>query len=77
MKKVTAVAHSNIAVVKYWGKRNQELNLPAVGSIAMIMKALSTRTTIEFKPNLKQEILYLNHTVSRDARSNAQAVFWM
>lgn len=44
-----AVAHSNIALVKYWGKRtgvSAELNLPAVGSISLTLDALRTETTL-------------------------------
>src|SRR5690349_8357801 len=48
---VTAVAHSNIALVKYWGKRlntDPALNLPDVGSISITLGGLSTRTTVSF-----------------------------
>jgi diphosphomevalonate decarboxylase len=50
MKTVRATAHSNIALVKYWGKRADapaELNLPAVGSLSMTLDALWTETFIE------------------------------
>ena len=30
----TAVAGTNIALVKYWGKRDARLNLPAAGSLS-------------------------------------------
>jgi len=46
MKKTTAVAHSNIALIKYWGKSNQHLNIPAVDSISITLKELKTKTTI-------------------------------
>jgi diphosphomevalonate decarboxylase len=50
MKTARAIAHSNIALVKYWGKRpdvDPELNLPAVGSLSMTLEALWTQTRIE------------------------------
>jgi diphosphomevalonate decarboxylase len=50
MKTARAIAHSNIALVKYWGKRTDvdpELNLPAVGSLSMTLEALWTQTQIE------------------------------
>ncbi|MCA9712417.1 MAG: diphosphomevalonate decarboxylase, partial [Myxococcales bacterium] len=50
MKPVVATACSNIALVKYWGKRADapaELNLPAVGSLSMTLDALRTETTLE------------------------------
>ena len=49
MKTATATAHSNIALVKYWGKRpgvDPGLNLPAVGSLSMTLDALWTRTEV-------------------------------
>lgn len=41
----TAIAHSNIALVKYWGKRDQRLNLPAAGSLSLALGDLTTQTT--------------------------------
>lgn len=49
MKSATAIAHTNIALVKYWGKRpdqGQDLNLPAVGSLSMTLDAYRTVTVI-------------------------------
>ena len=49
MKSATATAHTNIALVKYWGKRADaapELNLPAVGSLSMTVDGLRTVTRI-------------------------------
>jgi diphosphomevalonate decarboxylase len=44
----TAIAHPNIALVKYWGKRDEERNVPAVGSISITLDTLSTETTVAF-----------------------------
>ena len=43
---VTARAGVNIALVKYWGKRDPQENLPAVGSISMTLRDLFTQTSI-------------------------------
>lgn len=59
MKK-TALAHANIALVKYWGKRDATLNLPAVGSISMTLEALATRTSVDFRSDLPGDVLFLN-----------------
>jgi diphosphomevalonate decarboxylase len=48
MSRATAVAPSNIALVKYWGKRDAALNLPATGSLSMTLSGLTTRTTVTF-----------------------------
>ncbi len=45
--RVTARAHPNIALVKYWGKRDSELNLPAVGSISITLGDLWTDMRLE------------------------------
>jgi len=47
-KAVTAVAGTNIALVKYWGKRDAALNLPAAGSLSLTLDRLGTRTTVAF-----------------------------
>jgi diphosphomevalonate decarboxylase len=46
---VTAVAGTNIALVKYWGKRDAALNLPATGSLSLTLDRLGTRTTVTFE----------------------------
>jgi diphosphomevalonate decarboxylase len=43
----SARACANIALVKYWGKRDRALNLPARGSLSLTLAALTTRTTVE------------------------------
>lgn len=42
----TAIAHPNIALVKYWGKRNRVLNLPAVPSLSVTLAPFETRTRV-------------------------------
>lgn len=43
-----AVARTNIALVKYWGKRDDTLNLPATGSLSLTLEGLETRTEVVF-----------------------------
>lgn len=45
---IKAIAHPNIALAKYWGKRNEELNLPAVGSVSITLDNLKTETSVRF-----------------------------
>lgn len=58
--KAGAIAHSNIALIKYWGKRNSHNNLPAVGSISLTLKELFTQTQVCFNEAIAQDILFLN-----------------
>lgn len=59
--KARASAHANIALVKYWGKRDRRLNIPAVGSISVTLKDLFTHTEVEFHSGLKADTLVLDH----------------
>lgn len=44
----TARAHANIALVKYWGKRQETLHLPTNGSLSLTLDGLYTTTTVAF-----------------------------
>jgi len=46
-----AVAHANVALVKYWGKRDERLNLPAVGSISLTLDGLRASATVGPRPD--------------------------
>ncbi len=48
MEKATAVAHPNIALVKYWGKRDERLILPHQSSLSATLGPLAVTTTVEF-----------------------------
>jgi diphosphomevalonate decarboxylase len=45
--KATAVAHPNIALVKYWGKRDDALVLPHQSSFSVTLGPLSVTATVE------------------------------
>ncbi|MCA1827758.1 MAG: diphosphomevalonate decarboxylase [Myxococcales bacterium] len=45
--KATAVAHANIALVKYWGKRDDALHLPQAASLAVALDRLRTETSVD------------------------------
>lgn len=57
--KASAIAPSNIAFIKYWGKKDQVLKLPENGSISMCLSDLLTTTTVEYdKKYTSDEITY-------------------
>lgn len=58
--RATATAQPNIALIKYWGKRDLERNLPAVGSISITLANLSTEMTVEFDASLNVDKLEVN-----------------
>jgi len=45
--KATAQAHANIALVKYWGKRDDARLLPQAPSLSVALDKLVTTTTVE------------------------------
>lgn len=58
--KATAIAPSNIAFTKYWGKKREELRLPENGSISMCLSNLLTTTTVEFSPTYSKDEITIN-----------------
>ncbi len=56
----TAIAQPNIALIKYWGKRDVALNLPAVGSISITLRELHTRMQVTFDDALETDTLTVN-----------------
>ncbi|MCT9820234.1 diphosphomevalonate decarboxylase [Microbacterium sp. W1N] len=60
MSVATAVAHPNIALVKYWGKADAALNLPATGSLSMTLDVYPTTTTVRVDPDATADTLRLN-----------------
>lgn len=58
MKKFRAKAHSNIALIKYWGKENEELIIPNNNSLSLTLDSLYTETEVSFTKDC--DIFYLN-----------------
>ncbi|MAV25966.1 MAG: diphosphomevalonate decarboxylase [Gammaproteobacteria bacterium] len=54
---VRVQTNANVALVKYWGKADEEANLPATGSLSISLAALTTTTLItRAKPGLRDQI---------------------
>lgn len=69
----TALAHPNIALVKYWGKQDAPGNRPAVPSLSMTLDSLWTRTRIRFDPALSADTLSINGVDSEPATARTRA----
>lgn len=61
--KATAKANTNIALIKYWGKRDEKLALPMNSSISITLDKFYTVTTVEFLEELKEDSLVFNGEV--------------
>lgn len=60
MKQATATATPNLALVKYWGKRDSNLILPAAGSLSLTLDIFPTTTTVEVREDLRADDFSLN-----------------
>jgi diphosphomevalonate decarboxylase len=59
---VNIFSPANIALCKYWGKRNQELNLPVTGSLSVSLGEKGTTTTLRISQT-HQDKISLNGTI--------------
>ena len=55
-----ARARANFALIKYWGKAQDVLNVPAVGSISITLEALWSDTEVEFGGGLSADDFVLD-----------------
>jgi diphosphomevalonate decarboxylase len=60
MKTVMAKANANVALAKYWGKRDELLNLPYTGSISIALAGLESRASVAFVPASPADRVSLN-----------------
>lgn len=56
----TAVAHPNIALIKYWGKRDERLFLPRTPSLSLTLDIFPTTTRVELAPGAGQDEVTFN-----------------
>jgi diphosphomevalonate decarboxylase len=66
----TAEAHPNIALVKYWGKREGPDNIPATPSLSITLSRLRSRTRVRFDAQSPRQIR-LNGTIVDDPKIDA------
>lgn len=66
--KITARAHTNIALVKYWGKENEELIIPANSSLSLTLDEFYTDTSVQFDETLQSDEVTLNNKTVEDIK---------
>ena len=71
----TARACANIALVKYWGKRDAQRNLPAAGSLSLTLDALVTTIQVAFDPGLTGDELVLDGAPAKPAELARTSAF--
>lgn len=62
--RVTAVAHPNIALVKYWGKRDEDLIIPRADSLSMTLDVFPTTTVVALGPAGRADTVTLDGTAA-------------
>ena len=72
--KATALAHPNIALVKYWGKRDEALNLPVAGSLSLTLAGLHTETSVVFQESLQEDQILLDGRLLKEGRARQRVV---
>jgi len=58
-----ARAYTNIAFIKYWGKKNEQLKLPQNNSLSLTLDAFYTDTQVTFDPTLDNDVLLIDDEV--------------
>lgn len=67
MKTAKAQACSNIALIKYWGKRDAALNLPQNGSLSLTLDGMTTTTSVHWDPGYAEDEVSLNGKLLADS----------
>lgn len=68
-------AYTNIALIKYWGKRNEELILPTSSSLSLTLDAFYTETSVSFNTDVEQDTFYLNDNLQDTAATQKVSRF--
>ena len=55
-----AIAHPNIALIKYWGNREEVLRIPENASISLTLGGLENRMLVRFDKGLDSDTLIIN-----------------
>lgn len=73
--KATAKAPTNIALIKYWGKRDEELMLPANSSLSVTLDRFFTVTTVEFLEETTEDVFYFNGELASQSETKKVSSF--
>ena len=70
----TVRAHTNIALIKYWGKKDKGLKIPFNSSLSLTLDQFYTDTKVSYDPSLKQDVFVLDGELMDDHVS--KRVYW-
>ncbi|MCD8839744.1 diphosphomevalonate decarboxylase [Staphylococcus arlettae] len=69
VKSGKARAHTNIALIKYWGKADEDLVLPMNNSLSVSLERFYTETKVTFSESYTEDTLVLNGETVNAAES--------
>ncbi|EOI49709.1 diphosphomevalonate decarboxylase [Enterococcus faecium] len=75
MFKGKARAYTNIALIKYWGKKNEELILPMNNSLSLTLDAFYTETEVIFSDSYMVDEFYLDGTLQDEKATKKVSQF--
>lgn len=70
-------APTNIALCKYWGKRNQELNLPETSSLSISLDSLGAKTNIKVNKLAQDNIILNGDLVAKDSEFSKKLLAYL
>ncbi|GGC93880.1 diphosphomevalonate decarboxylase [Enterococcus wangshanyuanii] len=70
-----ARAYTNIALIKYWGKKDEQLILPMNNSLSLTLDAFYTETCVEFDETLTEDQFFLDGTIQESKQTKKITAF--
>ena len=70
----TVRAHTNIALIKYWGKKDKALKIPHNSSLSLTLDEFYTDTKVTYDDSLEKDVFYLDDKLVED--HIAKRVYW-
>ncbi|EMF0438433.1 diphosphomevalonate decarboxylase [Enterococcus hirae] len=75
MFKGKARAYTNIALIKYWGKKNESLILPMNNSLSLTLDAFYTETEVSFSEAYTEDQFYLDNQLQGEKATKKISTF--
>ncbi|MGG5343179.1 diphosphomevalonate decarboxylase [Enterococcus sp. AZ192] len=70
-----ARAYTNIALIKYWGKKDEQLILPMNNSLSLTLDAFYTETRVAFNENLTEDQFFLDGMIQESKQTKKVTAF--
>ncbi|MCU9534434.1 diphosphomevalonate decarboxylase [Streptococcus sp. CSL10205-OR2] len=63
---VSAKSYANIAIIKYWGKKDSQKMIPSTSSISLTLDNLYTETQLSSLEDGKEDLFYINGVLQNE-----------